>query len=290
MVLEYFAPESVTEAVGLLARYGSDAKLIAGGQSLMVLLRQRVVRPSCLINLKAIRDREMMAIDKIDDRVLRIGALVTHREIEKSGLIRSELPVLSEMAGGIGCVQVRNWGTVGGSLAHADPSGDPGVLLLALGAVVRVAGSALRSRVVPLETFFRGYLETVLEPNEILTHVEVPLLKPRTGAAFLKEGVRRGDMAIASAAAVVGLDEGGKVIREAKVAVGGIADRPVRLYDLEEKLVGREAASWPDKGLSLGDVPLRSDPYFSSEYRLALAGVVVRRALGAAIQRARGEG
>ena len=230
----YYKPKSYQEACELLDNYQDDAKLIAGGQSLMVLLRQKVVMPKHLIDLKDIQEGSYIKEDT-KNGYLQIGALTTHRQIEMSPVVREKLPVLAEVVAGIGSVQVRNWGTIGGSLAHADPAGDLAPLLIALGAKVRIA-SRIRANEMLLNTFIRGYLETELANNELLKEIIIPLPSANTGMAYKKEAIRAGDMALTAAAAVVEL--GPKGISRAVITLAAVSEKEVRLTSIENELTG----------------------------------------------------
>src|SRR3990170_1165558 len=182
--------------------YGTDAKLLAGGTALVIMMKQRLVRPSCLVSLRSVRGLNGI---EVMDGGLRIGGLATHREVESSSLVRRRLPLLAETYRRVATIRVRNVATVGGGLAHADPNQDPPPTLIALGATVK-ASSANGSRLIPLDGFFTDYYETVLNPDEIITEIFVPRLPPDSGGAFLKFLPRTADdYATGSAAAALTL-------------------------------------------------------------------------------------
>lgn len=280
---EYRTPKSLKEVHADLRKFGTDAKLIAGGTALVIMMRQRLVRPSCLISLRAVRGLNGIA-EK--DGGLKIGGLATHREVETSSLVRRRVPLLAETYRHVATIRVRNMATVGGGLAHADPNQDPAPTLIALGATVKVS-SADGSRVIPIEEFFTDYYETVLKPEEIITEIYVPKLPAISGAAFLKFLPRTADdYATVSAAAVVTLDRSKKTFADVRIALGSVGTTPIRAREAEAVLRGqpvkpdalREAA---EKAKAAVD-PI-SDFRGSSAYKKEMAGVFVRRALEKAL-------
>lgn len=280
---EYRTPKSLKEVHADLRKFGTDAKLIAGGTALVIMMKQRLVRPSCLISLRAVRGLNSIA-EK--DGGLKIGGLVTHREVETSFLVRRRVPLVAETYRHVATISVRNMATVGGGLAHADPNQDPPPTLIALGATVKVS-SADGSRVIPIEEFFTDYYETVLKPEEIITEIYVPKLPAISGAAFLKFLPRTADdYATVSAAAVVTLDRSKKAFADVRLALGSVGTTPIRAREAEAVLRGqpvkpdalREAA---EKAKAAVD-PI-SDFRGSSAYKKEMAGVFVRRALEKAL-------
>lgn len=280
---EYRTPKSLKEVHADLRKFGTDAKLIAGGTALVIMMKQRLVRPSCLISLRAVRGLNAIA-EK--DGGLKIGGLATHREVETSSLVRRRVPLLAETYRHVATIRVRNMATVGGGLAHADPNQDPAPTLIALGATVKVS-SADGSRVIPIEEFFTDYYETVLKPEEIITEIYVPKLPAISGAAFLKFLPRTADdYATVSAAAVVTLDRSKKTFADVRIALGSVGTTPIRAREAEAVLRGqpvkpdalREAA---EKAKAAVD-PI-SDFRGSSAYKKEMAGVFVRRALEKAL-------
>lgn len=280
---EYRTPKSLKEVHADLRKFGTDAKLIAGGTALVIMMRQRLVRPSCLISLRDVRGLNGIA-EK--DGGLKIGGLATHREVETSSLVRRRVPLLAETYRHVATIRVRNMATVGGGLAHADPNQDPAPTLIALGATVKVS-SADGSRVIPIEEFFTDYYETVLKPEEIITEIYVPKLPAISGAAFLKFLPRTADdYATVSAAAVVTLDRSKKTFADVRIALGSVGTTPIRAREAEAVLRGqpvkpdalREAA---EKAKAAVD-PI-SDFRGSSAYKKEMAGVFVRRALEKAL-------
>lgn len=280
---EYRTPKTLKEVHQELKQFGAEAKLVAGGTALVIMMKQRLVRPSCLVSLRSVRGLSGIARK---DGGLRIGGLTTHREVETSSLVRRQNPLLAETYRHVATIRVRNMATVGGGLAHADPNQDPPPTLIALGASVK-ATSAKGSRTVPLEGFFTDYYETLLKPDEIITEIFVPRLPANSGAAFLKFLPRTADdYATVSAAAVVTLDKTRKTFTDVRIALGSVGTTPIRAREAEAILRGqpvkaealREAS---EKAKQLVD-PV-SDFRGSAAYKREMAGVFVRRALEAAL-------
>ena len=280
---EYRTPKSLKEVHRELKEFGADAKLIAGGTALVIMMKQRLVRPSCLVSLRSVRGLNGIALK---DGGLRIGGLTTHREVETSSLVRRQLPLLAETYRHVATISVRNMATVGGGLAHADPNQDPPPTLMVLGATLK-ASSANGSRVVPLDGFFTDYYETVLNPDEIITEIFVPRLPPNSGSAFLKFLPRTADdYATVSAVAVVTLDRARKIFSDVRIALGSVGTTPIRATEAEAVLRGqpvkaealREAAEKVRQAVD----PV-SDFRGSAAYKKEMAVVFVRRALEAAL-------
>src|SRR3990167_1295605 len=214
---EYRTPKNLKEVHATLKEFGTEAKLVAGGTALVIMMKQRLVRPSCLVSLRSVRGLSGIAQK---DGGLKIGGLTTHREVETSSLVRRQNPLLAETYRRVAPIRVRNMATVGCGLAHADPNQDPPPTLIALGASVK-ATSANGSRLVPLDGFFTDYYETVLKPDEVITEIFVPRLPPDSGGAFLKFLPRTADdYATVSAAAVLTLDKARKTFTDVRIALG----------------------------------------------------------------------
>lgn len=280
---EYRTPKSLKEVHQELKEFGADAKLIAGGTALVIMMKQRLVRPSSLISLRMVRGLNGIA-EK--DGALRIGGLATHREVETSTLVRRRVPLLAETYRHVATIRVRNMATVGGGLAHADPNQDPPPTLMVLGATLK-ASSAGGSRVIALEEFFTDYYETVLRPDEIITEVSVPRLPANSGGAFVKFLPRTADdYATVSAAAVVTLDRARKIFTDVRIALGSVGTTVLRAREAEAILRGqpvkaealREAAEKTKQAVD----PV-SDFRGSAAYKKEMAGVFVRRALEMAL-------
>jgi carbon-monoxide dehydrogenase medium subunit len=281
---EYRTPKSLKQVHQELKAFGTDAKLIAGGTALIIMMRQRLVRPACLVSL-----RHVPRLNKITltDGLLSIGSLVTHRELEITPLVRRRLPLLAETYRYVATIRVRNMATVGGGLAHADPNQDPPPTLIALGARLK-ARSADGGREIPLEDFFVDYYETVLKPDEIITELIVPTLPANSGGAFLKFLPRTADdYATVSAAAVVTLDRSKKTFEDVRIALGSVGTTPIRAKAAEEVLRGQPVKSEALREAgekAKGEVDPISDFRGSAEYKTDMAAVFVRRALEAALK------
>jgi CO/xanthine dehydrogenase FAD-binding subunit len=283
---EYFAPKTVAEACSLLSQYKEEAKMIAGGQSLLILMWQGLVAPEYVIDIKGISDLDYIDFD--DKEGLRIGALTTHRAIEKSPLIRDGFSVLSEMELMLATVQTRNWGTIGGNLCHADPAGDPAPPLIAMNARVKMVGSG-GERVAALEDFSKDFFETILEANEMLTEIQVPKPPPHRGTAYVKFALMEGDSAIVGAAASITLEPGSGVCKDARIVLGGVAPVPLRVKRAEQVLVGKKVAEeLMAEAAQVASEEARptSDMHASAEYKRELMRVFVRRAARQALERA----
>lgn len=276
-------PENLAEACSMLSKYGDKARVIAGGQSLLPMLKHRVIAPKYLINLKALSDLEYIC-QETDS--LRIGALTTHRTIETSPLIRKLFPVLTEMERTVGSAPVRNWGTIGGSLCHADPGGDAGTVLMALGARLKLV-RAKSERHVDLNGFFTGYLETVLEPDEILAEIELPNPALSSGAAYIKESVRLGDYAIAAAAAWVTVRN--ITIQEARLVLGAVGSTPTRATLAEKILVGKpiDADFQEAAEMAAREANPKTDVEGSEEYKRHIVKYITREAIRRALKQAK---
>jgi len=281
---EYLAPASLDEALAILAEHGEEAKVLAGGQSLVPLLNFRLVRPGYLVDLNEIPD---LAYVRPEDGQVAIGALTRQRALETSPLVRERLPLLADAMPQIGHVQIRNRGTIGGSLAHADPAAELPAVVAALGGRLVVRGARGQRTLTP-EEFFVAYLTTALDPTELLVEVRLPVTPPRTGTAFLEVSRRHGDFALVGVAASVTLDEAGRCVRCA-IALTGVGPTPVVARAAAERLVG--AALTPDViedagRLAVADLHPDGDLHASSDYRRHVAGVLTRRALTSAVERA----
>ena len=266
---DYVRAGSAEEAVALLAEHGDDAKLLAGGHSLLPLMKLRLARPSVLIDVG--RLRELSYVRDAGDHVA-VGALTRHRDVETDELLRASVPLLAAAASQVGDPQVRHRGTIGGSLAHGDPASDLPAVVLALGATLVAQGPA-GTREIAANDFFTGFLETALAPDEVLTEIRIP--KPAAGWSFQKFNRRAQDWAIVGVAAARTGNGSGTA---AGVALVNMGTTPVRATAVEQALAGgasaAEAAAHAADGL---DPP--SDLNASPDYRRHLARVLVRRAL-----------
>jgi aerobic carbon-monoxide dehydrogenase medium subunit len=231
---EYFAPTTLDEALSILERYGDEARVLAGGQSLIPLMKLRFAAPRAVVDINRVPDLDFLSDE---GGSLRIGPLVRHKTCERSTLLRDRYPTLGDAAPQISDPIVRNLGTVAGSLAHADPQGDWGSALLAMGAEVE-ARSSEGSRTIPLEEFFHGPFTTALEPTEIVTEVRVPDPGPRSGGTYLKLERKVGDFATVAVAVHVSFENG--TVDRAGIALTAVAPHNVKASAAEEVLAGSE--------------------------------------------------
>jgi aerobic carbon-monoxide dehydrogenase medium subunit len=279
---EYVAPESVEEALAALQQNNPDGKILAGGQSLLPLLNLRLTKPKLLVDLNGIS-----GLDGIREMPegLAIGAMTRQSKLEHSLLVRQRCPLLAEAIRYIGHVAIRHRGTIGGSLAHADPAAELPALALALDAKFAIAGRGA-DRVISAEEFFLDFLTTALAPDEILRQIVFPIIRPSSGYALEEIARRHGDFAIAGVVVIVDLDDAGK-IAEARVALFGLAPTPVRARQAERALVGRELddRAMLDAAVLLEEVlEPPGDIRASSAYRKHAAAVLLSRALKRAVQ------
>src|SRR6202790_2613266 len=230
---EYHAPKTLEEALRLVERHGDEAKLLAGGHSLLPLMKLRLAAPRYVIDIGHLRG---MSYIREENGQIAIGALTTHADIEQSALLASTCPLLPETAAQIGDVQVRNRGTIGGSLAHADPGADYPAAILALDAEI-IAANTSGTRTIPARDFFVDMLTTQLHPGEILTQIRIVPRKPQSGAAYEKLHQPASGFAIVGAAANVLLAKGGK-IEQAAVGITGLAAKAFRADAVERALTG----------------------------------------------------
>lgn len=282
---EYAAPEDLEQAIGLLGQHGEDAKLIAGGQSLVPLLAFRLAAPQILVDLNRISELSYL---RLDGNTLVAGALARHRDVETFPDLARRCPLIADGVALIGHVAIRNRGTVGGSIAHADPAAEWPSILLALDGEVDARGPR-GTRTIPSGEIFDTYFTTALRPDEILTEVRLRLPTGRVGSAYLELARRHGDFAITGVGTVLVLGDGDR-IRDARVVLIGVRDTAVRSAAAEAVLregepgepLFEEAARAID-----GEIEPVSDLHGSSEYRRHIARVLVRRALARALDRAR---
>ena len=280
---DYVIADSIDMAVASLADGGGDAKIIAGGQSLVPMLNFRLLRPSVLIDINRIGD---LAFIEEAEKKIRVGALTRHYQLETSAVIARHLPVLASAMTHVAHLAIRNRGTIGGSLSHADPAAELPMMALLLDAELHIA-SASGKRTIAARDFFVGALTVDLARDDIVTEIVLPKLPPKTGWGFEEVARRSGDFALAAAAATLTLSAG--VISQARIALTGVGATPVRAAEAEVLLVGQalepglidriidavRAAIEPD-----------TDLHASSDYRRHLAGVLAGRAVSAAWRRA----
>ncbi|HLF24705.1 MAG TPA: xanthine dehydrogenase family protein subunit M [Anaerolineae bacterium] len=283
---EYAAPDSLEAALALLAQHGSAAKPLAGGQSLAPALNFRVAQPGLLVDLNPLA--ELDYIRQADSGELRIGAMTRQRRVERDPLIARAAPLLHETMPYIAHPQIRNRGTIGGSLVHADPAAELPVVALALNARFR-AKSAARARWISAEEFFQGMFTTALTPEEILVEIALPALPPRTGWSFMEFARRHGDYALMGVAALVTLDEN-DACQQAKLVYLNAGDGPVEARQAARLLHGQphspEALEAASALAAENEIMPVGNVHASPEYQRHLARVLTRRALAQAFERA----
>lgn len=282
---EYVAPTTTKEAVEVLAEYGTEAKVIAGGQSLVPLLNMRLARPAFLVDINRIDE---LSYIRASDGGIAMGALARQRRLEEDPLVAKRVPLLRAVAKWIGHPQIRNRGTVVGSIAHADPSAElPAAALLLDAEMTAVGPNGVRT--LSPDELYLGYLATSLEPEELLTEVRFPSLPAGAGWSIQEVARRHGDLALVGVIALLTLE--GEQIGEARLACFGLGGRAVRLPEVEGLLAGTtpdeklfaEAAAQASAALEADD-----DIHASAAYRRAVAGVLTGRALSEALERAKG--
>jgi carbon-monoxide dehydrogenase medium subunit len=276
---KYLSPDSLDEALAAAAQHGADAKLLAGGQSLIPAMNFRVMQPAVLIDLNPLDGLSYVRSE--DDGGLRIGAMTRLQQLERDPLVASRAPLLHAALPHIAHAQIRNRGTIGGSIVHADPAGELPVVTLALGARFRMQNAA-GTRWVDSSEFFNGFFDTAIEPDEIMVEIALPPMAARTGCAFLEVARRHGDYAMAGVAALVTLNEGG-VCQRARLVYLNLGDAPVdaqlaagllisqkHSHELFEAVAARAA---DEEIMPMGNL------HASIEYQKHLARVLTRRAL-----------
>jgi len=281
--VEYEAPATAAEAVDLLAEHEDEASVLAGGQSLIPLLALRLARPGVLIDINGLSELSGMSV--IDGQVA-IGAMTREYVAEESEMVADTVPLLAAALPLIGHEAIRSRGTIGGSLAHADPAAELPAVARALDAEF-VVRSRSGDRVIPAAEWFEGYLATARRPDEILVEVRFPAAGPGTGVAFQEVARRHGDFAIVGLAASLTLADG--AISDARLAFAGIADVPVRAAEAEDLLVGEEPSAELFEEAArraTDDIDPPADLNGSSEYRKKVAAALVRRGLRAAADNA----
>ncbi len=284
---EYHRARTVEEALDLLEKHLEDYKIICGGQSLLILMRQGLVAPQNLVDIKGVEELGDISFDSV--KGLKIGATTTHRAVEKSDLIKKHYPLLVSMEENLASVQTRNWGTIGGNLCHGDPAGDPGTVFIALNGSVKLANKE-RERTLSLEEFFVDFFETQLEEGEMLLEIQLPLISPRTAAVYEKFNIIENDQGIVSVAVSVTLDDTAATCREARIVLGSAAPVPMRAKEAEKLLFGRKIddkliEAVGSKAAEEAD-PI-ADIHASEEYRRELVGVLTRRMVNKAWEQAR---
>ena len=281
---EYHLAESVEDAVALLAELGDEAKVLAGGQSLVPLLAFRLARPAHLVDVNGLSDLAHIT----DGHGVEIGATVRHRDAERSQTMLAEAPMVAAALRFVGHTAIRNRGTIGGSIAHADPAAELPAVLTALGGEV-VARSARGVRTIPAESFIQGFLTTALDADELVTAIRLPPWPASTGWAFNEFSRRNGDFAIVGVAAVLGLGADGRV-SDARLVFSGAGSTPVRTVGAEQVLIGETPSPelWAAAAQRAGaEIDPPADLHGSAAYRRQLARVLATRSLYEAYERAK---
>lgn len=285
---DYYRPASLPEALEVMARYGDDARPLAGGQSLIPLLKLRLANPAVIVDLNALP--ALSYVRQQGDRLV-IGALTCHSDVEDAEIVRRRYAAIDDAVTHIGDAQVRNLGTVGGSLAHGDPSGDWGAAFLALGGELRCVGPS-GDRLIPVPEFFTDMYETAKQPDEIVTEVRICSPQPRSGGAYLKLERRSGDFAVVGVAVFLALDSN-DICVDAGIGLSGVAPTCVKGITAERILRGSRlsAPAIAEAADSLdADIDPYSDTRAPAEYKRAMAKVFFRKALEVARQRATAQG
>ncbi len=280
---DYHTATTVDEAIALLQQYGDDAKLLAGGHSLLPAMKLRLSQPEHLVDIGKIAN---LSYIREENGYIAIGALTTYTQLLHSDPLRRTFALLSEGIEEVGDQQVRNRGTLGGSVAHADPAGDTPGIVLALKAQIVVQGPS-GSRTIPADDFFLGAFATALEPTEVLTEIRLPLPAPSTGSAYLKLANKASHYAITGCAAVITLDSS-RTCTAASIVITGASLQPTRASAVQEALVGKalteeivaDAASH-----ATDDMEIVSDIHGSEGYRRQMSAVITRRAILRALER-----
>lgn len=281
---DYHRATGLDHALALLAEYGDGAKVLAGGQSLIPAMNFRLAAPAMLIDVNRLAELDVVATD--GDGSLRIGALTRQRRLEREGIVAERAPLLAETVPFVAHPQIRNRGTVGGSLAHADPAAELPAVMVALDATFELA-SVRGRRLVSARDFFVGFFATALEPDELLVGVTIPSPRPRVGFAFEEISRRLGDYAMAGLATVLELDDRGRIAAARMVAMS-VGDGPVELAGcpaLEGEVPSAETFE-AAAATAMAALETNGDIHASAEYRRHLVGVLVRRTLGRAAERA----
>jgi CO/xanthine dehydrogenase FAD-binding subunit len=284
---EYLAATTIEEALELLSQHKDDEyRIIAGGQSLNTAMKHRLIAPAYIIDIKNISDLNYITFD--EKQGLKIGAAATHRSLEKSPIVREKYSVLCEMEENVASVETRNWGTVVGDLCNADPAVDPGPPLIALDAKIKIASKG-EERLVDAEEFALDFFETVVQPGEMVTGIEIPTLPPHSGAYFTKYSQIHGDYALASASVLITLDSTKEKCVNARIGLGGVGTAPIRAKKAEEILKGKKITdavlAEAAKAASEEASPI-SGIEASAEYKKELAGTLVKRVGKEALARA----
>ena len=284
---EYLPAATVGEALDLLSQHkDDDYKIIAGGQSLNTAMKHRLLTPELIIDIKGVSELDYIKYD--DNEGLKIGALTTHRCLERSELVKEKYSVLSEMEENVASVETKNWGTVVGDLINADPAADPAPPLIALDATITVA-SKDETRTVAAEEFAVDFFETVVQPGELVTEIQIPALAANTGVFFTKYSQLHGDYALASVAVLITLDDKKENCINARIGLGAVGSTPIRAVNAEAVLKGKKITDEliaQAAEAATGEINPISGIEASEDYKRELAGTLLKRVAKEALARA----
>lgn len=281
----YLKPGSMKEALQMLKEHEDECKVICGGQSLLVIMRQGLVSPEYVIDIKNVKDANYLTYDAKDG--LKIGATCTHRAVEHSPMIAEKYPALVEMEEKLASIQVRNWGTIAGNLAHGDPAGDPAPVLIAMNASVKL-GSVSGERVVALDEFYPDLFETVMNHDELIVEIQVPTRPAKTATKYQKFNLLDSDMGLVGVAVTVTMD--GDTCKDAKVVLGSAAPTVIRAKEAEKVLIGAKLndSVFAKAGeAAAAECSPVSDIHASEEYRRHVISVLTKRMAKAACEQAK---
>jgi len=280
---EYYNPQSVEEVFKLLDKLGDDAKILAGGQSLLPMMNFRLARPEVLIDINQI---EKLDFIKEEKEYICIGSLTRERAIEDSELIKTKIPILSEAVKYIAFPPIRNKGTIGGSIAHADPSAELCLMMIILEAQIKIESSQ-NTRWVDAEDFFLTYLTTVIEPHEMITEIRIPIPAAETIHSFQSFSWRHGDFAIVSVAVMLTLSDDG-ICESAKIALGSVNPTPFRVTEAEEMLIGKKLNEKRIEAVAeeaAGASDPESDLHSSADYKREMVKIFTKKGLMQVLKR-----
>ncbi|HEX4407437.1 MAG TPA: xanthine dehydrogenase family protein subunit M [Xanthobacteraceae bacterium] len=283
---KYVAAHTLAQALALKAEYGDEARFLAGGQSLVPTMNFRLTQPAVLIDINPVE--ECAGVRKANGSQVRIGALTRYRVLERDPATARDLPLIAEALPHIAHPQIRNRGTIGGNLAHADPASELPAIVTALGGRLHVQ-SRSGERWIAAADFFVGALTTALEPDEMLTEIELPVAEPKSGSCFIEVSRRRGDFALIGVACTVQLDEDGEC-EDARIALCNAGETPIFAKEAAQSLIGRIVdADAVDQAAALvqGGIDPGGSIHASKDFQKHLAGVLTKRALNSANERAR---
>jgi carbon-monoxide dehydrogenase medium subunit len=272
----YLKPVTLQEALSMLVDHKDECKIICGGQSLLIVMRQGLVVTDYLIDIKGLNELNYITYD--EKQGLRMGATTTHRTVEKSDLLKQKYPVLVAVERKLASVQVRNWGSIGGNLAHGDSSGDLAPALIALDAKIKLSSSK-GSRVIPLEAFYTGLFETALKNDELVVEVQVPPVRPRVATAYSKFNLIENDQGIVGVAAMVEVDQS-RACKDARIVLSNAGVTPIRAKNGEKALSGKklsDALLTEAAGAAAEEADPVSDIHASEEYRRQVISILTKR-------------